>query len=200
MSGEKRRDGWWASDRRDVLGGALALGLTLGAAGRRGAEAADDDPAQARPQAGDVLVYFKGDKKGEVIVPADLPLGGPSELAWPKDDAAGLVRDGSNLNQVVLVRLEPEEIAEEFRDHAADGVVAYSAICTHQACPVSFWKKKQQRLYCSCHGSQFDPKDGGKRTSGPAKRRLAMLPLTMEDGTLKVAGEFIGELGSRTKA
>ncbi|NJO33265.1 MAG: Rieske (2Fe-2S) protein, partial [Rhodospirillales bacterium] len=149
---------------------------------------------------GDVLVHFKGDKKGEIIVPDDLALGGPSALAWPKDQAAGVVRDGSNLNQIVLVRFEPEEITEEFRGHAADGVVAYSAICTHQACPVSFWKKKQQRLFCSCHGSQFDPKDGGLRVAGPAKRRLAILPLKMEDGTPKVAAEFIGELGARTKA
>jgi Rieske Fe-S protein len=168
--------------------------------GRQGAEAADDDPVRQRPQPGDVLVHFKGDKKGELIVSEDLPLGGPSELAWPKDEAAGLVRDGSNLNQIVLVRFEPEEIAEEFREHAADGVVAYSAICTHQACPVSFWKKKQQRLFCSCHGSQFDPKNGGERVAGPAKRRLPILPLKMEDGTLKVAGEFIGKLGSKKKA
>jgi rieske iron-sulfur protein len=200
LNGGKRRDGWWLSDRREVLGSALALGLTLGSVGRREAEAADDDPVQHRPQVGDVLVYFKGDKKGEIIVPEDLPLGGPSELAWPKDEAAGLVRDGSNLNQIVLVRFEPDEIEPEFRDHAADGVVAYSALCTHQACPVSFWKKKQQRLFCSCHGSQFDPKAGAKRTAGPAKRRLAMLPLKVEEGTLKVAGEFIGELGARTKA
>ncbi|MEZ5931289.1 MAG: Rieske (2Fe-2S) protein [Alphaproteobacteria bacterium] len=199
LSDGKRRGAWWVSDRREVLGSALALGLTLGSMGRR-AEAAEDDPAHLHPQIGDVLVHFKGEKKGEIIVPEDLPLGGPSALAWAKDDAAGVVREASNLNQLVLVRFEPEEIAEEFREHAAEGVVAYSAACTHQGCPVSFWKKKQQRLYCSCHGSQFDPKDGAKRVAGPAKRRLAMLPLKMEDGTLKVAGEFIGELGPRTKA
>lgn len=183
--------------RRQILGGALALGLAVPWAERA---AADDDPTKARPQAGDVLVYMKGERKGEVVAAEDVPLGGPQVLAYPMDPATNTVRKASRLNQVALVRFDPAELTEETRTNAADGVVVYSAICTHQACPVSFWKKEKQTLFCSCHGSQFDPKDAAKKLSGPAPRRLAMLPVKMENGVLTVAGEFIGKLGSKKKA
>ena len=38
---------------------------------------------------------------------ADLPLGGPQTLAWPMQPANGTVRDGSRLNKVLLLRLDP---------------------------------------------------------------------------------------------
>ena len=43
-------------------------------------------------------------------------------------------------------------------------------------------------LYCACHGSQYDPKDGAKVVGGPAPRRLAMLPLRIEEAVVVARG------------
>jgi Rieske Fe-S protein len=156
--------------------------------------AVEDDPSKARPQEGDQFVFFAGDRKGEVIKAEDLPMGGPQVLAYPMDPSTSTVRDGSRLNQVVMIRLEPAQLSKDTSANAADGVVAYSAACTHEACPVSMWK--EGTLYCACHGSQYDPKDGAKVVGGPAPRRLAMVPLRIEEGIVVAAGPFTGRVGA----
>jgi rieske iron-sulfur protein len=184
------------SKRRDVL--KAVLGLTAVLPATRLA-AAVEEPAKARPQAGDHFVFFSGDKKGELITPADLPVGGPQVMAWPMDPATSTVRSGSRLNQVILIRFEESQLSEETRGNAADGVIAYSAACTHQACPVSMWKKDEGTLYCACHGTQYDPKDAANVVDGPAPRRLAMLPLRIEDGIVVAAGPFTGQVGGQKR-
>jgi rieske iron-sulfur protein len=131
-----------------------------------------------------------------VVKPDDLPLGGPQVVVWPMDGATETVRSGSRLNQVLLIRLPAEELSEETKANAADGVVGYSAACSHEACPVSMWKKDKQAFYCACHGSEFDPRDAARIVGGPAKRRLAMLPLQIEGGELIAAGPFTGPVGA----
>ena len=179
--------------RRRLLQAALGLGAALPSL--RIAIAADD-PKAARPQAGDRFVHVSGDKKGEVVKLDDLPLGGPQIVVWPMDAATETVRSGSRLNQVLLIRLPAEELSDDTKANAAEGVVAYSAACTHQACPVSMWKKDKQAFYCACHGSEFDPRDAARIVGGPAKRRLAMLPLQIEGGELMAAGPFTGQVGA----
>jgi rieske iron-sulfur protein len=183
--------------RRAVLKGAIALGASLPLLDARAAT--EDDPKKARPQEGDRFVFFSGERKGEIIKPEDLPLGGPQILAYPIDPATETVRNGSRLNQVLLIRLEPDQLSEDTSANAAEGVVAYSAACTHQACPVSMWKKDKATLYCACHGTQYDPKDGAKVVDGPAPRRLAMLPLRIEDGMVVAAGPFTGQVGGQKR-
>ena len=187
----------YAHARRTVLKGAFGVGLSLPMIGTAGAAA--EDPKKARPQAGDQFVFFSGDRKGEIVTVEGLPLGGPQMIAYPKDPKTETVRNGSRLNQIALIRLIADELAEETRALSADGVVAYSATCTHQACPVSMWEADALTLYCSCHGSQFDPKDGAKVVAGPAKRRLAMLPLSVEQGVLVATGPFTGAVGAQKR-
>jgi Rieske Fe-S protein len=159
--------------------------------------AQEQDPKKARPQAGDQLVFFSGDRKGQVIKAEDLPLGGPQILAYPMDPTTDTVRNGSRLNQVILIRLEPDQLSEDTSANAAEGVVAYSAACTHEACPVSMWKEdKGGVLFCACHGSEYDPRDAANVVGGPAPRRLAMLPLKSEDGVLVATGPFTGKVGA----
>ena len=179
--------------RRQVLQAALGLGAAMPAF--RGAGAADE-PKKVRPQAGDRFVFLSGDRKGEIVRPEDLPLGGPQVVAWPVDPATSTVRDGSRLNQVLLARFAEEELSEATRANAAEGVVAYSAACTHAACPVSMWKKESEALYCACHGSEYDPRDSARIIAGPAPKRLAMLPLQIEGGELTAAGTFTGQVGA----
>jgi rieske iron-sulfur protein len=178
--------------RRAVLKGVLALGVSVPLLEARAAT--DDDPKKARPQEGDRFVFFSGERKGEIIKPEDLPLGGPQIVAYPMDPATSTVRNGSRLNLVLLIRLEESQLSADTMANAADGVIAYSAACTHEACPVSMWK--EGTLYCACHGSQYDPKDAANVVAGPAPRRLAMLPLRTEDGVVVAAGQFTGRVGA----
>jgi Rieske Fe-S protein len=182
-----------ASRRRTVLKTVLGLGVSLPFLDV--VRAAAKDPAAAPPTAGDQFVFVLGDKKGEVIKAEDLPLGGPQQLAFPMEPAGSLVRDGSRLNQVLLIRLDPAQLTPEAKANSAEGVVAYSAICTHQGCDVSQWKTDTNTLLCVCHGSEFDPKDRAKVTFGPAPRRLAMLPVKVENGVVMVASAFKGKPG-----
>jgi rieske iron-sulfur protein len=179
--------------RRTLL--KAALGLSLGWSWCRGTMAQEGDARSARPQEGDRFVFASGERKGDLITPADLPLGGPPTLTYPIDSQSGTVRDGSRLNQVLLIRFEPEALAEETRVRAAEGIVAYSAICTHTGCDVADWKDQAKTLLCFCHFSEFDPKDGAKVLDGPAPRRLAALPLKVADGFVMVAGGFMGRVG-----
>jgi Rieske Fe-S protein len=156
---------------------------------------AQADPRAARPQDGDRLVVASGDRKGTLVNLADLPLGGPPVTAYPQDPGSGIVRDGSRLNQVLLIRLEPAELTDATRSRAPQGIVAYSAVCTHAGCDEWAWLIDQKMLKCPCHDSEFDPKDSARVTVGPATRRLPPLPLRIVDGVVVAAGGFAGRVG-----
>jgi rieske iron-sulfur protein len=172
-----------------------ALGLCLGWPALNSAVAQGGEPRNARPQEGDRFVFANGERKGDIIAPADLPLGGPPVLAYPMEPQTKTAREGSRLNQVLLIRLDTEALVEETRTRSAAGIVAYSAICTHAGCDVADWQAGTQMLMCFCHYSQFDPKDGARVLEGPAPRRLAALPLKVVDGVLMAAGGFVGRVG-----
>lgn len=147
------------------------------------------DPSSSRPRAGDLLVKA-GDANKSPLTPRDIQSGAAQTLAWPMDPD-GTVRSASRLNQVILVRLDPETLSAETRARAAaDGVVAYTSICTHTGCDVDDWEPTRRLLACQCHSSQFDPRDGAKVIDGPAPRPLPALPLTIADGKLVVAQPF----------
>jgi Rieske Fe-S protein len=172
---------------------ALSLGLGLVAVPRL-VLADETDAKRTRPQPGDLLVKL-GAADPKPLAPADLPLGGPQFLAWAMDPTSKTVRDGSRLNKVLLLRLEPGGFDAATLARSADGVVAYSAICPHAGCDVSQWLAQPQRLECPCHFSQYDPKAGGHVLGGPAPRPLPALPLKTADGRLAVAKPFVGRVG-----
>jgi Rieske Fe-S protein len=177
--------------RRAVLKGAVgaAVGLTiLPVAGL-----AQDDPATRRPQSGDLLVRV-GDTASAPLTAKDVP-GGPPIMAWPMDPMERIVRSGSRFNQVLLVKLDAAKLSPETQGRAAEGIVAYTTICTHSGCDVSDWLAGDQLLHCACHATTFDPKDGAKVLEGPAPRSLPALPLAIADGTLVVSGGFTDKVG-----
>ena len=108
------------------------------------------------------------------------------------------VTPGSRFNLVIVVRIGSDGLSEETRERSADGVVAYSCVCTHQACPVNMWVAELPAFVCSCHGSEYDPKNGAEVLAGPAPRPLPALPLKSENGLLTVAGGFTGRVGGET--
>jgi rieske iron-sulfur protein len=183
-------------ERRAVLCGCLAAGVAGLALSAR-AEDEEDPNRKARPKKGDLLVFLEGDHEGEVIKPGDLPKGGPSVMAWPYDPQKKVPRDGSRLNVVLLVRLDPAEIAETEAKYAVDGIVGFAATCTHQQCPVAEWLSELQLFQCPCHQSRYDPKQGAQVVGGPAPRPLPKLPLMIAGDSLQVAGPFIGRVGGQ---
>jgi len=183
--------------RRTVLKSALGVGLGFRFVGL--AAGATDELRKTRPQAGDFFTFSLGDRQGQLVTPQDLLLGGPPLIAYPLDPGTRTVRDGSRLNRVLVVRLAQEELTEQTRAVAAEGIVGYSAVCTHTGCDVSGWKAESKCFVCPCHTSAFDPKDRARVVSGPAPRPLAVLPLRLVDGKVTAAGSFSGRVGAEQK-
>jgi len=152
------------------------------------------EPDSDRPKEGDLFVAH-GSESVLPLKPADIPLGGPPVMAWPYDAAGNVIRKGSRLNKVLLLRLDPTTLEDVTRERAAEGIVAYSAICPHAGCEVSVWVADQQIFECSCHYSHFNPREAAAVLHGPAPRALAALPLKIVDGNLAVAKPFIGRVG-----
>jgi Rieske Fe-S protein len=188
-SGRARRClGVERSTRRGFLTLVSVLGLKLTGAPARA------EPASERPKEGDVFVAIASEK-ADALGLADIPLGGPPVLAWPMDPATNTVRKDSRLNRILLLRLDAAALNGTTKERAAEGVVAYSAICPHAGCEVSGWAAEQQLLECSCHFSHYDPREAAAVVDGPAPRPLAALPLKIVDGKLAVAKPFTGRVG-----
>ena len=62
---------------------------------------------------------------------------------------------------------------------ATGSVHAFSAICTHQGCPVS--SVSGGTINCPCHGSRFDVGTGAV-VGGPAPRALPAVVVSVHDG------------------
>lgn len=84
----------------------------------------------------------------------------------------------------VLVRL---------RGSAAGGVgpgqsvVAFSVLCTHKGCPVSY-KPERKLLICPCHWSSFDPTKSGQMVIGQASQPLPQIKLRVEGNGVFAVG------------
>ena len=139
----------WCDIRRFGRRAALGLGVSVALAPRL--VWAQTEPARERPKESDLLVPVGTSAAREPLKPDDLQLGDKPTMAWPMDAQTSTVRDGSRLNKVLLLRLDPEGFDAETKDHAAEGVVAYSAICTHTGCDVINWHPDRRLLECPCH-------------------------------------------------
>jgi ubiquinol-cytochrome c reductase iron-sulfur subunit len=115
---------------------------------------------------------------------------------WDREDMSA---------SVVVIRLSKGQLdlPKELRHYPAEGIVAYSKICTHAGCAISLYRaplfrpdEPKPALVCPCHYSTFDPGEGGKVIFGPAGRKLPMLPLYVDrKGLLRSAGTFDGPVG-----
>ncbi|CAA9471958.1 MAG: Ubiquinol-cytochrome C reductase iron-sulfur subunit [uncultured Rubrobacteraceae bacterium] len=94
-------------------------------------------------------------------------------IAQEADVAPGSALPFQNAGQpAVLVHLESGDF------------VAYSAVCTHAGCEVAY---NNSQLACPCHGSVFDPANGGAVVSPPANRPLPEIPVEVRDGQVFTA-------------
>ncbi len=131
--------------RRELIGGAIAAGLTIGVAGCASQDTESAAPVAAAPgaatpgaaaQSGTTTIVGGGKLLAGTALPIQLPNGQPAVLVNPKSGA----------------------------------LLAVSALCTHSGCTV-VWKDAEQKLHCPCHGSVFDA--AGKVQTGPATAPLA---------------------------
>ena len=64
-------------------------------------------------------------------------------------------------------------------------VVAFSALCTHRGCPVTY---RRDRLICPCHFSAFDPAVNGQCYQGPASESLPRVLLEVDGDNVFAVG------------
>jgi Rieske Fe-S protein len=178
--------------RRDILEGGLGFGLAVCLP--RCTVAGQGDTAADFPKEGDLLIKA-GDTSRRPLTVDDVARDTGPLMVRAMDPASKVVREGSRLNAILVVRIDASQLGSASQSYSAAGVVAYSAICTHQGCEVSEWIAELQLLSCPCHDSVFDPKDDGKVSDGPAPRSLPALPLKIRDGELVVAAPFTSRPG-----
>ncbi|MBA2753852.1 MAG: Rieske (2Fe-2S) protein [Chloroflexia bacterium] len=179
-------DEHWMVNRRRALKwliragyGAFALAFALPALALRALS-----QQQSEVASGDPLVYASnagGGTAGQPVMASDLAVGDGIQ-AFPQG------KDDNQTNLIQIVRLGDGE--------GAEGLVAYSAICTHLGCVVYADLNQDGNIACPCHNSQFDPTAEAEVTGGPADRALPSIELSVTpEGIISVAGRFSGPIG-----
>ena len=121
-------------------------------------------------------------------------------IGFPFAPEEEILRKRNRLNRLLMVELDPADMEEETRARTADGVLVYSAICTHRGCTIASWKAEEQHFRCHCHLSEFAPLDNARPLTGPAKKPLAAVPLAVDDeGFVVASGEFTRKPGAQKK-
>ncbi|NOZ78876.1 MAG: ubiquinol-cytochrome c reductase iron-sulfur subunit [Acidobacteria bacterium] len=142
----------------------------------------------------DRLVYARGSNTGNYINISSLNTG-DAVLAYPE----GKTSNPANLVQ--LIKLDEKVYKSPTHLNLTDqGLVAYSAICTHLGCTVSWVENRKtpdtSYTECFCHNSIFDPTRGAKVLGGPAPIPLAQIGVKVrDDGTLIFTSGFTGPIG-----
>ena len=124
---------------------------------------------------------------GEPEAAGNQPGGETADVAGGGETTAAEVQGGTAIAQEADVA---PGSATEFTDtetgqpavlvHLQDGdFAAYSAVCTHQGCTVAY---QNPNLVCPCHGSVFDPANGGAVVAPPANTPLPEIPVEVRDG------------------
>jgi Rieske Fe-S protein len=152
-----------AINRRRALSGsaAIALGLpVLAACGDDADPTAADTASSSSPDAETPSPSDEetGSGGGEVLASTtDVPVGGCFVVSAAK-----------------VVVTQPTE--GDFK--------AFSAICTHQGCPVE--SSSDGEIPCPCHGSRFSLEDGSV-LSGPATAALEPVTITVDGDSISQA-------------
>jgi Rieske Fe-S protein len=172
--------------RRTVLQGMAAIG-GVAVAGPAFAQSDADLP----PQVGDFLSIREDGRPLEV---KDLRAGTSPKTAYAVSPE-GVVRNADYMNTLLAVRFAEDDLSDAAKETAVEGILVYSAICTHAGCEVTNWIREEKNMECPCHGSHFDPKDNGAVVFGPASRKLPQIGVEIVDDKLVVASGFDSRVG-----
>ena len=138
------------------LGSALGVGAAAASLAACGGSAGSGSGGSGKEKAGSSAAG--GEAQG----------GGGAAIAQASEVAPGSALKFKEGGQdAVLVHLESGDF------------VAYSAVCTHQACTVAYQKGQ---LACPCHGSVFDPANGAEVVTGPAQSPLPEIAIEVKGG------------------
>lgn len=143
---------------------------------------------------GDKLVYAQGKNLGATLQASSFEVG-DAVLVFPHG------KSSNPANLVQLIRLAENKFKPPTQLNLTDkGFVAYSAICTHLGCTVSWVKNAKvpaaSSTECFCHNSVFNPARGAKVMAGPAPIPLAQIGVRVaDDGTLVFTSDFTGPIG-----
>ncbi len=143
---------------------------------------------------GDLLVYASGSNIGMEIKASSFNVG-DAELVYPKG------KSSNPANLVQLIKLNESDFkAPTDIQYTDKGFVAYSAICTHLGCTVSWVKNTgspdASYTECFCHNSTFNPARGELVEGGPAPIPLAQIGVKVnDDDTLAFTSDFKGPIG-----
>jgi Rieske Fe-S protein len=141
-----------AINRRRALSGSAAVALGLPVLAACGG---GSDSTATDPAASDGSGSPSGGTPGEALASAaDVPVGGCFVVSAAK-----------------VVVTQPTE--GDFK--------AFSAICTHQGCPVE--SSSEGDIPCPCHGSKFSLEDGSP-ISGPAPTALAPVEIKVDGDSI----------------
>ena len=149
---------------------------------------------EATIKPGDVLVYAQGGGAGSAVTASSMKAG-DAVLAYPSG------KSSNPANLVQLIKLDEKAFKPPTDLALTDkGFAAYSAICTHLGCTVSWTRNAESPdasvTECHCHGSIFNPAQGAKVMGGPAPIPLSQIGVKVkEDGTLAFTGGFNGPVG-----
>lgn len=197
---DRAREG---ADRRKIIVGGAALAVGFGSLAPEAAMASDDEDDEdedMEAQVGDRFQLIKGKFKNELLRADMLELNDKPVECFPLDPVSETLRRKNRLNRSLVLRLDPAEMDDDVRAMSADGLLLYSAICTHKGCTIKSWKEEERRLRCHCHLSEFAALTGGDVMSGPAKHQLPMIPLAVDDeGFVIATAGFTSQPGGKTK-
>jgi Rieske Fe-S protein len=147
--------------RRVLIRGAALTGVAvpvLAACGSDDADQNGDGNSADSPDAADSPESpDHGAEGGTTVATSDVPVGG-----------------GTILAEEMVVVTQPTE--GEF--------MAFSAVCTHQGCPVQ--SVSDGTINCQCHGSAFAIEDGSV-VNGPATRPLESKSVSVEGDSVRVS-------------
>jgi Rieske Fe-S protein len=150
--------------RRVLLRGAAVTGV---AAPLLAACASDEEPSGSADASG--TASETGGETDGSPEPADPGAGGTTVATSDVPVEGGVI-----LADDMVVVTQPAE--GEFK--------AFSAVCTHQGCPVQ--QVNDGQIQCNCHGSAFSIEDGSV-VNGPASRPLESKSVTVDGETVRVS-------------
>jgi Rieske Fe-S protein len=157
-----------ALSRRNALAGAATVGIglpVLAACGGDSGSTSTDSGSDGGSSDG-------GSSDGGS---SDSPSAGASSSGTTLGAAADIpVGGGTVFKDAKVVVTQPAE--GDFK--------CFSAICTHQGCPVS--TVEDGTIDCPCHGSKFSIEDGSPQ-AGPATAPLGEVDVTVEGGQISLA-------------
>ena len=180
----------FCQSRRDMLKGACGVLGATAVMSVGGSLPVFAEPQKDAPQVGDVFVFNDGPKKGNIVMVDDVVLDA-NPLTVQAKAPNGAVRDGENFT-VLLYRVAKNKVPADMATDTIDGVMAYSAVCTHQGCMITDIHKPSDAVnafgfICPCHDAIFDPLQAGKNTGGATSATLAYFPIKSDGGKIVVS-------------